>query len=65
MVRTIRDIFDFGGNAVYSYFFSHLHSNIKTYIAQQYSSKANQSFFILDIDKLIDIIKYCITHGFD
>jgi hypothetical protein len=65
MCKTIKEIFDFGNNAAYHYFFSRLKNNIQDYIRQQYSTKAIPSFFVLDIDKLIDIVKYCITHGFD
>lgn len=65
MSKTIREIFDFGSNAVYAYFFSRLQANIRDYIKQQYSTKAIPSFFVLDIDKLIDVVKYCIDHGFD
>lgn len=49
MKRVIKEIFDFGDNKVYSYFFSHLDSNIKNYIKEQYSTKAIASFYVLDI----------------
>ena len=65
MIATIQAIFDFGDNDIYSYFFSHLEFNIRAYVAQQYKNKAVKSFYILDIEKLIDIVKYCINHGFD
>ena len=65
MKKTISEIFDFGDNKVYSYFFSHLDSNIKQYIRQQYEHKASKDFFTLDVDKLTDIVKFVIVHGFD
>jgi hypothetical protein len=65
MKKTIKEIFDFGDNKVYEYFFSNLEGNIKNYIKEQYSAKAISSFYVLDIEKLTDIVKYCINHGFD
>lgn len=65
MRKTIQDIFDFSDNQIYAYFFDHLEANIKEYIRLQYSNKAVASFYVLDIEKLTDIVKYCITHGFD
>lgn len=65
MILSIKDIFDFGDNKIYQYFFEHLKNNIKEYIQHQYKAKAVKSFYVLDIEKLTDIVKYCITHGFD
>jgi len=65
MVNTIKDIFDFGDNKVYEYFFSHMESNIKEYISSQYKQKAVESYYLLDVEKLTDIVKFCILHGFD
>lgn len=65
MSKTIKEIFDFGNNEVYHYFFAKLKDNIQEFIRIQYSTKAIPSFFDLDIDKLIDVVKYCIMHGFD
>lgn len=65
MTTTIKDIFDFGDNEIYQYFFAQLENNIRAYIKEQYKAKAVKSFYVLDIEKLTDIIKFCITHGFD
>lgn len=65
MKNTIKDIFDFGDNKVYEYFFAHLESNIKQYISEQYKAKAIASFYVIDVEKLTDIVKFCINHGFD
>ena len=65
MTQTTKDIFDFGDNKVYEYFFSHLDNNIKGYIKEQYAHKAAKDFYLLDVEKLTDIVKFCIMHGFD
>lgn len=65
MKKTIQDIFDFSDNEIYAYFFAHLEANIREYIKLQYSNKAVASFYVLDIEKLTDIVKFCIAHGFD
>ena len=39
--------------------------NTENYIKEQYSRKAVQSFYTLDLEKLTEVIKYCIKHGFD
>lgn len=65
MAKAIKEIFDFGDNQIYDYFFKHLKSNIQHYIKEQYKAKAVKSYYVLDIEKLTDIVKYCITHGFD
>ena len=65
MDRVIKEIFDFGDNKVYHYFFSHIKSNTKNYIKEQYAAKAIASFYVVDIEKLTDIIKYCINNGFN
>ena len=65
MKKTIKDIFDFGDNKVYDYFFSHMESNIKQYIKQEYSHKAAKDYYLLDVEKLTEIVKFCIMHGFD
>lgn len=49
MKNSIKDIFDFGNNKVYEYFFSHLENNIKQYIAEQYKAKAIASFYVIDV----------------
>ena len=42
-----------------------MESNIQEYIKQQYSRKAAKDFYLLDVEKLTDIVKFCIVHGFD
>jgi hypothetical protein len=65
MKKSVKEIFDFRDNKIYQYFFLHLEDNIRSYIKEQYSAKAISSYYVLDIEKLIEVMQYCITHGFD
>lgn len=58
-------MFSFKGNPDMNIFFEKAPDNIQKYITEQYKVTSEMDDLVIDIEKLMGIINYCVDHGFE